>query len=307
MSDSTPPSLWPEYGLPAASDTAAWECVMRPCVGRLQLVDSPGRLGGVASRLSRTKLKAVTVWLHCGVHYLPAPQAGPERTRPAPGDLPPVAEADTRFRFFPLRRDHPGAPPSSAVRVFCAAPAEGLHRIDGRWGVEVVATAGTGHPLRLCARSQADAEAWAHQLRVRLAPLSEVWSRHVGVAAGRPIGGRDVGAACGGPAGATQMSPMAAIQDGARRVLASDVVGGVVGVVTALVQPEAYNLAVAAGPVVGIALGALGFAMRVRVAARSVFEAAAGVSSGDLDELHGKLVGHVHRPCSPCETTGRFA
>lgn len=265
---------------------------MRPCTGRLQLVEAPGRLGAVASRLSRTKLKAVMVWVHCGVHYLPAPKTGPTCTPPTPGDLPSVDEVDTRFGFFPLGRDVPAAPPSFAVRVFCAGPGEGFHGIDGRWGVEVIATADADHPLQMCARSQADAEAWAHQLRARLAPLSEVWSRHVGLAGGRPICGSGANVPHVGRAEATHVSAMAAIQDGARRVLASDVVGGAAGVVTALVQPEAYNLAVAAGPVVGVALGALGFAMRMLVASRTVFEAAAGVS-GDLDELHGKLVGHV--------------
>ncbi|KAK1861320.1 hypothetical protein I4F81_003904 [Pyropia yezoensis] len=292
MSVSSSPSLSPEYDLPAAGDAAAWEALVRPCTGRLQLVEAPGRLGAVASRLFRTKLKAVTVWVHCGVHYLPAPQAGPACTPPILGDLPSVDEVDTRFGFFPLRRDHPAAPPSFAVRVFRAGPGEGLHGIEGRWGVEVIATADADHPLRLCARSQADAEAWAHQLRARLAPLSEVWSRHVGAARGRPVVGSGANVAHLGPAEATQVSAMAALQDGARRVLASDVVGGVAGVMTALVQPEAYNLAVAAGPVVGVALGALGFAMRVLVAARTVFQEAAGVSE-QLDELHGKLVEHV--------------
>lgn len=155
----------------------------------------------------------------------------------------------------------------------------------------MAAAAAADPPLRLLARSRADAESWAAQLRARAAPLAAVWARHGGGAGRRPGGGATDGgnAATSGPDDAVVA---AALQDGARRVLATDVVMGVAGVVTALVEPNAYNVAVAAGPVAGVALGALAFAARVLFAARCVFEAAVGVAV-DLDDLHGKLVEHV--------------
>lgn len=214
-------------------------------------------------------------------------------TPPTPGDLPPIstAAADTRWGFFPLCWDRPDAPPAARVRVFCAAAAEGVHGHDGRWGVAVAAAGAVDPPLRLLARSRADAESWAAQLRARAAPLAAVWARHGGGACRRPGGGATdgVNAATSGPDDAVVA---AALQDGARRVLTTDVVMGVAGVVTALVKPNAYNVAVAAGPVAGVALGALAFAARVLFAARCVFEAAVGVAV-DLDDLDGKLVEHV--------------
>lgn len=294
---SSPPALAAAYGLPAAGDAAAWERLMRPCTGRLQLVDTSGpwRGGGTLTR-PHPKLTTVTLWVHCGLHYQVTADA--PCTPPAPGDLPATGggAAGARFGFFPLRRDAPDAatPPASHVRVFCAGPAERLHGLRGRWGVAVAAPAGASQPqlLRLCARSRADADAWAHQLRARSAPLAAVWARVGGDAGGRPAGVGGDGSAGGGPARATPASAVAVVRDGARRVLAGDLVASVAGVVAAVVAPDSYDLAVAAGPVAGVALGALAFAVRVLVAARSAFGAAAEVSA-DLDELYGKLVEHV--------------
>eukprot|EP00170_Pyropia_yezoensis_P003878 contig_16144_g3889 len=288
-SAAAPPSR--DYGLPAAGDVTAWENVMRPCTGVLQLYKGSGLAGCANSLRRRPTLVAVTVWVHCGLHYKRVQrQANAVCTPPVPGDMPPVDRPDSRFGFFPLPRDEPGQDPCVSVEVLDAAPGGEVRGVDGLLVVKLVPANDAGHPLLFCAPSKAIAEAWEHQLRMRLAPLAVVWSRHIGmVDNGSSGGGGGMGAARGSPDEATPLSTVAALHGGARHVLANDVVAGVVA---ELSQPNAHNIAAAAGPLVGVAFGALGFALSVFVAARLVFGAAAGVSE-ELDQLYGKLRRHV--------------
>ncbi|KAK1862940.1 hypothetical protein I4F81_005506 [Pyropia yezoensis] len=283
-----------DYGLPAAGDVTAWENVMRPCTGVLQLYKGSGLAGCANSLRRRPTLATVKVWVHCGLHYkLVQRQANAACTPPVPGDMPPVDRPDSRFGFFPLPRDEPGQDPSVSVEVFCVAPGGDVRGVDGLWVVKLVPANAARKPLFLCAQSKATAEAWEHQLRMRSAPLAVVWSRHMGMGENGSIGGGGgMGAARGSPDEATQLSAVAALRGGARQVLDNDVLAGVAGVVAELTLPNAHNIAVAAGPLVGVAFGALGFALSVFVAARLVSGAAAGVSE-ELDQLYSKLRRHV--------------
>ena len=273
-----------DYGLPAAGDEGAWRDLMRPCGGILQLYKAP--VG-----MARTpKLVPVRVWVHCGLHYVPAPVGIVACTAPVPEDLPLLSRPDTHYRFFPLRRDEPGPRPSFSVRTYCA-PADGNVRgFNGRWVLELKATADTRPPLCFCAGSKVDALAWERQLRMRSAPLAVVWSRHVGMAGGGSASG--VGVVGAEPAGPSWLAAVAAVHGGARCVLGNDVLAGAAGMATALTREAAHDVAVAAGPVVGVAFAGLGVLLRFLAAMQSVAGVALDVSA-DLNDLCVILRDHL--------------
>jgi len=276
-----------EYGLPANVDTAAWAALMRPCVGHLQQIKPAGMMARVSRLADKATVTAVSVWLHCGLHYQPRPPADPVCTPPVAGSMPPVNQPEKGCCFFPLRRDESGVA-CWEVRVFRASPAGQLPAVAGRWVIELVHLPNRGDPLRFCAASEVDARAWHRQLRMRAAPLVLVWTRHVGVAGGGGGGGDGVGPVLGPPAAARRLLVMEALTRGARHLVATGALegeAGVAGFVTEVTQKEASDLAAAAGPVVGVALQSVCFAARVFAAAQGVFEAAAQASA-DVDGLH---------------------
>jgi len=276
-----------KYGLPAGEDTAAWATLMRPCVGHLQQIKPAGMMACVSRLTDKRTVTAMSIWLHCGLHYQPRPPAKPVCTPPVPGDMPPVNQPEKGCCFFPLRRDESGAA-CWEVRVFRASPAGELPAVAGRWVIELVHLPSRGDPLRFCAASEVDAREWHRQLRMRAAPLVLVWTRHVGVAGGSGGGGGGVSPALDGPAAARRLLVMDALTRGAGHLVATGALEGVAGVaefVTEVTQKEASNLAAAAGPVVGVALQSVCFAARVFAAAQGVFDAAAQTSA-DVDDLH---------------------
>jgi len=276
-----------EYGLPAGEDTAAWAALMRPCVGHLQQIKPAGIMACMSRLANKVTVTAVSVWLHCGLHYQPRPPAEPVCTPPVAGDMPLVSQPEKGCCFFPLRRDESGAA-CWEVHIFRASPAGELPAVAGRWVIELVHLPNRGDPLRFCAASKADAREWHRQLRMRAAPLVLVWTRHVGVAGGGGGGGGGVSPTLDGPAAARHLLVMDALTRGAGHLVAAGALEGVAGVaefVTEVTQKETSNLAAAAGPVVGVALQSVCFAARVFAAAQGVFEAAAQASA-DLDDLH---------------------
>ncbi|OSX80590.1 hypothetical protein BU14_0048s0005 [Porphyra umbilicalis] len=277
-----------DYGLPSDEDTAAWAALMRPCVGHLQQIKPAGMVARVSRLADKVTLTAVSVWLHCGLHYQLRPMANPECTPPVAGSMPPVNQPEKGCCFFPLRRDESGVA-CWEVRVFCASPTGQLPAVAGRWVIELVHLPNRGDPLRFCAASQADAREWHRQLRMRAAPLVLLWTRHVGVAGSGGDGCDGIGPALGRPAAARRLLVMDALTRGAGHLVATGALEGVTGVaefVADVTQKEASNLAAAAGPVVGVALQSVCFAARVFAAAQGVFEAAAQASA-DVDDLHG--------------------
>jgi len=288
MPTANVPSPFGDYGLPADEDTAAWAALMRPCVGHLQQIKPAGVMACVSRLAGKVTVTAVSVWLHCGLHYQPRPPADPVCSPPVPGSMPPVIEHKKGCCFFPLRRDEMGVACWEA-RVFCASPTGELSAVAGRWVIELVLLSSRGNPLRFCAASEVDARQWQRQLRMRAAPLLLVWKRHVGVAGGGGGGGDKVGPALDGPPAASHLLVMGALTRGAGHLVTTGALEGVAGVaefVIDVTQTEAFNLAAAAGPVVGVALQAVCFAARVFAAAHGVFEAAAQASV-DVDHLHG--------------------
>jgi len=276
-----------DYGLPAGADTAAWAALMRPCMGHLQQIKPAGMMACVSGLAHKVTVTAVSVWLHCGLHYQPRPPDTPVCTPPVSGNMPPVNQPKKGFFFFPLRRDEAGVA-RWEVRVFHASPTGELPAIAGRWVIELVHLPNWGDPLRFCAASEADALEWYRQLRMRAAPLVLVWMRHVGVADGGGGGGDGLGPALGGPAVVRRLLVMDALTRGAGHLVATDALGGVMGVVefvAEVTQKEASHLAAVAGPVVGVALQAVCFAARVFAAAQVVFEEAAQASA-DVNDLH---------------------
>jgi len=277
-----------DYGLPAGEDTAAWAALMHPCVGNLLQIKPAGMIACMSRLANKATVTAVSVWLHCGLHYQPRPPADPVCTPPVAGNMPPVRKPEKGCCFFPLRRDESGVA-FWEVRVVRASLTGELPAVAGRWVIELVHLPGRGDQLRFCVASEADAREWHRQLRMRAAPLVLVWTRHVGVAGGGGGGGDGIGPALGRPAAAKRLLVMDALTRGADHLVATGALEGVVGVselVTDVTQKEASNLAAAAGPVVGVALQSVCFAARVFAAAHGVFEAAAQASA-DVDDLHG--------------------
>jgi len=166
--------------------------------------------------------------------------------------------------------------------VFCASPAGELAELSGQWVVELVLGGSTDTPVRFCAATKEDALAWQQQLRRRGAPLAAVWERHM------DMGGGSNGLA---PVRA-DAGVFSALASGAGSMLSSSALAGVAGVAAALTCEEAADLASAAGPIVGIALSTLSFALSVLVAAREAAGAAAEASSS-LNALHASLRGHL--------------
>jgi len=276
-----------EYGLPSGEDTAAWAALMRPCVGHLLQIKPAGMISCVSRLADKATVTAVSVWLHCGLHYQPRPPSDPVCTPPVAGNMPPVSHPEKGFCFFPLRRDESGEA-FWEVRVFRASLTGELRAVAGRWVIELVHLPNRGDQLRFCAASEADAREWHRQLRMRAAPLVLVWTQHVGVAGGGGGGADGVGPALAGPSAARRLLVMDALTRGASHLVATGALEGVVGVaefVTDVTQKEASNLAAAAGPVVGVALHSVCFAARVFAAAQGAFEAAAQASA-DVNDLH---------------------
>lgn len=277
------------YGLPASDDEAAWAALMRPCTGRLQLVQP----GGIAHCFGRPTTIPVTVWVHCGVHFQRRrPADHLDSTPPVTGELPDLDRPGRRIQFFPLRRDveagqAAGPLASCLVRVFCAEEDGDLSVVADRWVValEPVAPAG-GAPLLFCAGTKDRAAAWERQLRMRTAPLSVVWSLRVSVPGSSAAALSSAGASTGGGPSAS----LVALAQAAKRALASDVLTGSSGVATAV--STVVDLAGAASPAVGVALETFCFALRVVAAARDAADAATQAAA-DLDGLHTLLAQHL--------------
>lgn len=80
------------YGLPAATDVAAWVELQLPFAGRLQLAPPPSRRHAVSGTIRRVvgrqrqPLPLVDVWLHSGLHYRRVDTgAGGTDAAPVPG------------------------------------------------------------------------------------------------------------------------------------------------------------------------------------------------------------------------------
>jgi len=243
---------------------------MRPCTGRLLLIEPTGRPGCVTRATGGAKLTPATVWVHCGLHYQ-LEQTGDEMcTPPSPGNMPPMLVPGSGYRFLPLPRNDAGGTPATVVTAFLASASGELSRIQGRWVVEVALHRDPHRLLRFCAASQADALAWQRQLRMRTAPLWVVWARHVGVVGGGSATGDAVGPTPVGAAPTTSLTALSGLTQGARRALAEGVAAGVAGVATSLANPEAHDVAVACGPLVSTALATLTVGLKVIVAVREV-------------------------------------
>lgn len=279
-----------DYGLPAADDADAWTDLMHPCAGRLQRVMTVrgGKRGAVMKKLHREPLRLVEVIVHCGLHYREVPDGGTTCTAPVPSHMPPLDGADKGFHFFPLLRYSAGSPRSWTVTLVDGTDGQGPPAMVGRWALKLVQAADRDRPLLLCAASEQDALEWQRQLHMRAAPLAAVWRRHVGM----PDSGSAVASSSAGSAGSHVATVVVELYQEVRRVLANDVLASVAGVVHAASRDKVYNLAVAAGPLVGVALESLGFALRVFAAARGIFPAATHTARG-LDDLLGLLCGHV--------------
>jgi len=277
-----------DYCLPEEGDAPAWASLMRPCMGHLQQIKPAGVMACVSRLAEKATVTAVSVWLHCGLHYQPRAPVDPVCTPPVAGNMPPLSQPEKGCCFFPLRRDESGVV-CWEVRVFRASPTGELRAAAGRWVIELVHLPNRGDPLQFCAASETDAGEWYRQLRMRAAPMELIWTRHVGVARGGGGDGDGVCPAPGKPAAARRLPVMDALTRGASHLVATGALEGVVGVaefVTDVTQTEASNLAAAAGPMVGVALQSVCFAARVCAAAHRVFEAAAQASA-DVDGLHG--------------------
>jgi len=277
------------YDLPTAEDTSGWRGLMRPCTGHLELV-KPRHVAACWRR--GHQVEAVTVWLHCGLHFVSRTAGGSGSTAPTPGDLPSAVDGNRHFNFRPLRRDEVGAP-RPAVRVYAAQESEDVRHKGGRWVVELPAS-GAEPPLRFCASSRSHADAWAHELRLRAAPMVEVWARLSGAVSGAG------GAAAAAGASAARRSRLSRFLAGAEDVrlrLANDVLAGVVGVATAVRHDTLYNVGVAAGPLVGVGLDTLLFVGRVFVNVRQAPEMANTLSdrvSGLCNTLAHLILPAVH-------------
>lgn len=198
---------------------------MRPCGGILQLVKDPVGL------VRTSRLELVRVWLYCGLHYVRASVDTAICTPPVPADLPPLDKPNTNFCFFPLKRDEPSSSSSFSVVIFCAPAGRSIRGMEGRWVLELSAPATSASALRFCAGSKGQAEQWKRQLRMRAAPLTVVWSCHVGKpGAGRASGVCVVSADVAGP---RRLPALAAMHRAALRVLSNDVMEGLTGMATA--------------------------------------------------------------------------
>lgn len=185
------------------------------------------------------------VWLHCGLRFKPAGLGGVGCTPPLHGNM---AEGDwprRHNRYIPLRRIVPG---QHASIIATAVPALGLHRLEYRWLIELMTEADTDHPLRFCAATRVDANAWVRELQLRLAPLTVVSSRCVPTV----IGGDDnVTGICAGRVERVNSRLDAARAVAGRAVkalIAKYVLTGAVGTFTIALHPGAYSLAVGAAP-----------------------------------------------------------
>lgn len=273
-----------QYCLPPARDDVAWRDLMRPCGGILQLVQSPVKVP--IGRVRTIRLELVRVWVYCGLHYVRAPVDTTACTPPVPEDLPPLDQPNTNFSFVPLKRDKPSSRPSFSVHIFCAPAGRDIRGIDGRWVLELTAPVHSASPLRFCAGSREQAEQWERQLRMRAAPLTVVWSCHVGMPGeGNASGDGVVRAEVVGP---SSLAALSAMHRAARHVLSDDVLVGVAGMATAFSSEAVHRLAVGAGPVVGMAFAGLGFFLRVLVAVQSTSGAALSVAE-ELNNLRGML------------------
>lgn len=202
--------------------------------------------------------------------------------------MPPLDGADKGFHFLPLLRYSEGSPPSWTVTLVDGTDGQGPPAMVGRWAVKLEQAADKDQPLLLCAASEQDALEWQRQLHMRAAPLAAVWRRHVGM----PGIGSALAPSPAGSAGSNVAAMVAELYQHTRRVFANDVLAGVAGVEAALNRDKVYNLAVAAGPLVGLALGSLGLALRVFAAARGMPAAATHTANG-LKDLLGELGGHL--------------
>lgn len=271
------------YDLPDPLDTVAWAALSRPATGRLQLLKVSGRLRWLS-------LQPVTVWVHCGVHYQRYRGIRPLCTAPKPGDLPSLEQPSKHFHHVPLRRSNSIGIDSYTVRVFCASPEDGLAKISGRWVVQIHVHGSRNPALRLCAANEADANAWKRELCRRAAPLAAILALPVtgtGAAGGELV-----------PT-ATPSSPRAdlggaaeALSKVAGRLLDGSVATGVAGVITALKDDEAYNLAVAVGPLVGVPLAACVFGLRVVAAVCAAAGEVAGAAA-QVNKFHSDLKTHL--------------
>lgn len=280
MSGTSSGSSSQDYGLPATGEKTAWAGLMQPCTGRLQLVKSSGR-----RRLLTPQVAAVEVWLHCGLHFQPVGLAGAGCTPPLHGKMTEVDRPKRHNQHFPLRRTRPGEKPTISATV---VRGEGVPGLEGRWMIELTKAANPDHPLRFCAATKEDAEAWVRQLRMRLAPLTLVWSRCVGMVIGGCNNDAGIGAGRDERVTSGPEALSAVAGSAANAMIAKDVLSGVMGIIVSVLHPGAYNVAVGAAPVVGMALHALGFAIAIIKASREV-SAAVTVLLRDLDYLEGNL------------------
>lgn len=309
--DVPPPRTAAYYCLPAVGDTDGWAALLRPVTGQLELIQGTSQRGCVRwPATGRPRLRSVDVWVHCGVLYRPRRRRGvAASTAPETDKAPRALETDRHWRYFPLGRDEPdaSAPPRVAVDVSPAEPARGLAAPAGGWVLTLTAAAGPS--LCFWAASEADAVTWRRQLRMRAAPMAIIWAVGGRVAAG--VGGdgsggsrmgssSSSGSGSGGRGGSTPDLPemarcvltLARLFMRFRQLCANDVLAGAAGVATALTRDEAYNLAVASGPLVGVAFSTIGFGLRVFSAARSVL-GAADVVSAQLHKLKKVLSRHI--------------
>ena len=273
-----------DYDLPLADDEEGLKALMRPCTGRVQLIEPAGRLGCVTCTAGSVKLIPATVWVHCGVHYRLEQPGDAGCTLPSPGDMPPMDRPGTGYRFCPLPRNHGEGAAASLVDVFRAQATGDWSSIAGRWVVQVSLSRDPDPLLRFCAASEEDARAWQRQLRMRTAPLWMVWARHVGVVGGGSGSGDAVGPTPAGAGDATRLTALSSCTQGIRRALADGSLADGAGVATSIANPEVHNLAVAFGPLVGTALAALSFGLKVFVAAGQV-DGAVGDASAALQDV----------------------
>ena len=272
-----------DYGLPLAGDEEGFKALMRPCTGRLQLIEPAGRMGCVIRTAGSVKLIPATVWVHCGVHYRLEQPGDAACTLPSPGDMPPMDPPGTGYRFCPLPRNDGKGAATSLVDVFSAPETGDWSSIAGRWVVRVSLNRDPDPLLCFCAASEEDARAWQRQLRMRTAPLWVVWARHVGVVAGGSGSGDAVGPLPAGAGDATRLTAVSNFMQGTRRALANESLAGGAEVVTSVVIPEVHSLAVAFGPLVSTALAALSFGLKVFVAVGQVGGAVGNTSAALQD------------------------
>lgn len=248
--------------LPGKGDEEGWRALSAPYAGRLRLLPTAGFRHCVKQPTKRClrrggeDLAEVDLWLQNSLHFVLVAPGQAAAAAPRPGEHLPTSTDDHPggFHFVPLRRGGAGRGPHFDVRVHSKAKHSATAGGDP-WVVEVRCPP-SKTAVTFLAPSEKEAREWERQLSMRAAPLTVVWSEVFGIS-GTSGPGR------GGPSTHLSRSRNSRLLDKLEARLSTDLITGAAGVVTAVAHEAAFNLTVAAGPLVGYAMGMLWSAARV--------------------------------------------